>query len=504
LAIPAVVSAEKHPENTLIVWNRATQQGARDAKMGAPIAARALAIVHTCIYDAWAAYDENALGTQLGGALRRPASERTGANRERAISYAAYRALLDVLPADTEPVYKPLMHQLGYDPNDKSTDIEAPTGIGNVTCAAVLEYRHRDKSNQIGEMDSAAAENAGRNGIKKMNAIGAYDDWTGYRPLNAAGVVPAQFRLSTPLNPDHWQPLTYTDSTGSLILQMFEGAQWRLIKPFALTAGDDLRSETNVGPFKYGSPEYQQQAEELIKISANLSDREKALVEYWSDGVITGETLERWMEFARFVSVRDRHTLDDDVKMYFALTNALFDASIATWDAKRTYDSVRPLTAISLLFNGKKIRAWGGPGKGTIEMDGSQWLPYQFQTLPTPPSPEYVSEQSAFSAAAARVLERWTNSPRFEYAFTIPAGSSKIEPRVTPRHPLELKWHTFQQAADDAGMAGKYSGIQFTRGDLIGRRLGELAADRAWEKAQYYFTGTLFAPTSVPANVASH
>jgi len=37
------------------------------------------------------------------------------------------------------------MKQLGYDPNDKSTDIETPTGIGNVACAAVLEFRHHDK-----------------------------------------------------------------------------------------------------------------------------------------------------------------------------------------------------------------------------------------------------------------------------------------------------------------------------------------------------------------------
>jgi hypothetical protein len=43
-------------------------------------------MVHTCIYDAWAAYDERAVGTQLGGALRRPASERTLANKEQAIS----------------------------------------------------------------------------------------------------------------------------------------------------------------------------------------------------------------------------------------------------------------------------------------------------------------------------------------------------------------------------------------------------------------------------------
>ena len=44
-------------------WNSAALQGIRDAKLGAPMVARALAIVHTCVYDAWAAYDDRAVGT---------------------------------------------------------------------------------------------------------------------------------------------------------------------------------------------------------------------------------------------------------------------------------------------------------------------------------------------------------------------------------------------------------------------------------------------------------
>jgi len=99
--------------NIAIQWNNAALQGIRDAKMGAPIAARALAIVHTCIYDAWVAYDENAVGTQLRGALPRPTGEQTQANKERAISYAAYRALTDVLSVDTNSVYSPLCFPQG-------------------------------------------------------------------------------------------------------------------------------------------------------------------------------------------------------------------------------------------------------------------------------------------------------------------------------------------------------------------------------------------------------
>jgi hypothetical protein len=166
-------AASPDKSNVAIQWSNVALQGVRDSKLGAPMVARALAIVHTCMYDTWAVYDEMAVGTQLSGALRRPGPERTLANKEQAISYAAYRALVDVLPVDTNSVYIPLMRHLGYDPHDNSTDIETPTGIGNVACAAVLEFRHHDKSNQLGDA-----------------ALGSYSDWTGYAPANAPAESP--------------------------------------------------------------------------------------------------------------------------------------------------------------------------------------------------------------------------------------------------------------------------------------------------------------------------
>jgi hypothetical protein len=50
--------------NTVMEWNSAALQGIRDAKLGAPVVARTLAIVHTCMYDAWAAYDERAVAKE--------------------------------------------------------------------------------------------------------------------------------------------------------------------------------------------------------------------------------------------------------------------------------------------------------------------------------------------------------------------------------------------------------------------------------------------------------
>jgi hypothetical protein len=455
--------------NIVLEWNAAALEGARDSKMAAPVVARALAIVHTCMYDAWAAYDDQAVGTQLLGALRRPPAERTSENKKRAMSYAAYLALSDVLAIDTNSVYTPLMRQLGYDPDDRSRDIETPTGIGNVSCSAVIEFRHHDKSNQLGDLTQ-----------------GAYADWTKYTPTNAPATVPPRQIANSP---DHWQPLTYVDSTGNLVVQSFAAAQWCFVTPFALIKGEELRP-TLTPPYKYGSPEYLKQAEELIDISAHLSDRQKTIAEYWSDGPYSSQPPGHWLAFAQFVSSRDHHTSDDDVKMFFTLTNAMLDASIAAWDAKRNYDSVRPVTAIPLLFRDKKIRTWGGPGKGTVEMDGLQWMPYQLATSPTPPFPDYVSGHSSYSGAAARILALWTGSDRFGKSVTLPIGSSKIEPGLTPSRPITLRWETFTDAANEAGMSRRYGGIHFASADLAGRRLGRLVADRAWAKAQSYFDGS--------------
>src|SRR5260370_34332268 len=83
-------------DSVVTVWNNATLHGIRVSRIGPPMVARSLAVVNTCMFDAWAAYDPVAVGTQLGGALRPPTSEQTEANKKKAMSYAAYHALVDL------------------------------------------------------------------------------------------------------------------------------------------------------------------------------------------------------------------------------------------------------------------------------------------------------------------------------------------------------------------------------------------------------------------------
>ena len=133
--------------SVVIDWNKATTNAIRQLSIKQPtVVSRALAIVQTCIFDAWAAYDSVAVGTQLGGTLRRPDSQRTLANKQKAISFAAYRALVDLFPTKAA-IGDQLMADLGYDPTDLSMDVNTPSGIGNIVATAVLAFRHQDGSN---------------------------------------------------------------------------------------------------------------------------------------------------------------------------------------------------------------------------------------------------------------------------------------------------------------------------------------------------------------------
>ena len=425
--------------------------------------ARSLAILHTCIYDAWAAYDPAAIGTRLGGALRRPAAERTLANKNEAISYAAKAALVDLYPYPTEAArFNGLLASLGYDPTNTSSNTSTPSGIGNLAAQAALTFRHGDGSNQLGNLHP-----------------GPYSDYTGYAPVN---------------DPDHindanrWQPLRVSDGHGGFVVQKYIAPHWGLVIPFALTSAAQFRPTT--GPHQTHPPgKYRKQADQVLDYSAKLTDEQKVIAEYWADGPSSELPPGHWNLFAQFISSRDNHDLDDDVKMFFAMTNAIFDASICCWEAKRHWDYVRPVTAIHHLFKGKKVRAWAGPNQGTARIDGEKWRPYQAETVVTPPFPEYVSGHSTFSAAGAEILKRFTGSDAFGHSVPRKAGSSAVEPGTVPQADVTLSWATFSDAADEAGISRRYGGIHFEDADLRGREMGRQIGAQTWTKAQAYITG---------------
>jgi hypothetical protein len=166
----------------VLAWNQQLLDSIKETKTGPTIAARALAVLHTAIYDAWTAYDATAVPTMANGNGRRPTAGRTVANKSKAVSFAAYAALVDLYPA-RQTIFADKMTEL-YGP-DFAADTTVPATVGTKAAQAVLDYRHRDGANQLGD------EPGGTPGV-------AYSDYTGYRPVNTWDKIN---------NPDRWQPL---------------------------------------------------------------------------------------------------------------------------------------------------------------------------------------------------------------------------------------------------------------------------------------------------------
>jgi len=123
------------------------------------------------------------------------------------------------------------------------------------------------------------------------------------------------------------------------------------------------------------------QAGEVLAHSAGLTDRRKAIAEYWADEPSSELPPGHWCLFAGHVSARDRNSTSEEVTMSFAMTTAIFDASIVCWGAKRSFDHIRPVSAIHHLFGGQRVLAWAGPGLGTRLIHGRDWRPCQAATV---------------------------------------------------------------------------------------------------------------------------
>jgi hypothetical protein len=441
------------------------------------IISRTLAIALTSMYDAWAAYDDKAVGSRYGSTLRRPPAERTEKNKEIAIAYATYRALVDVYPED-KAWLDAQMRSAGFDPTVDTVDPSTPQGIGNLAAKAVCDYRHHDGSNQLGD-------EVGSNGKP-------YSDYTFYAPVNPPDRVN---------DPDRWQTIPFADGKGGSFRPGFLTPHWYRVKPFALERSDQFRPPP---PPKVGSEELQKEVDEVVKFNASLTPEQKAVVEFMRDGPRSTGQSGHWLRFAQDVSRRDKYTLDQDVKLFFTVSNVAMDAFIAAWEAKRVYDSSRPWLLVRHYYAGKEIGGWAGPGKGVVKMKGEQWHPYSPDTFVTPPFPGYVSGHSTVSAACAKMLELFTGSDHFGFVERRHAGVlTEAEAECIAMQSLdgkpgdaklkcdvELALPTFTATAEMAGISRVMGGYHIQADNIEGLTLGRRVATYSWPKYQAYFDGT--------------
>lgn len=224
-------------------WNERALEGIRMDTPHPPGQARNLFSFSVCLYDAWAAYDANAVGFIYRG--KHAAAEVTAARRE-AMSYAVYRMMLErhaysrtaTNQAEANPAF---MTALGYDPNNASRDLSTPAGVGNAIYDAVSAWFLEDGSRQTAGTPFPAA-----------NPPVAYPDYPVGHPRRYVFLNP-------PLNPflhgiddgtnhtvvdvNQWQRLIVANSIDQNgfpqnPLQGYLGAQWLWVRPFSLRRVD--------------------------------------------------------------------------------------------------------------------------------------------------------------------------------------------------------------------------------------------------------------------------
>jgi hypothetical protein len=467
-----------YTDNVVVKWDDELLQTIRanPAGTGPTITARAIAVLHTAIYDAWAAYDPVADGVHH---TAKATDASTPANKQKAISFAAYETLAWLFPGRAGD-YKLQMDELDYTLSDTS----GPAQVGRAAFEKTKAYRGNDRSNQTTVFDPATGQ-----------PVVTYPDTTGYTSKNTVDEIKVPWK---------WQPLCVLTAAGvaagapavpgpggctgtNYAVQKAYTPQWGNVKAFAL---DAQHQYTPPGPPTLPGGGYDPtDVANILKDSANLDDTKKVIAEYWADGPASEFPPGHWALLGQAYSRKRAHSVDTDVKMFFTMGNALLDASISSWKAKYDHDFWRPASAIRHLYAGKQVNSWLGPFKGYGLVDGSQWRPYQDPKVVTPPFPEYTSGHSTFSGAARITLTAFTGSDSFNGQVTIKKGTSLFEPGKVPARDVVLKWRSFLDAADQAGMSRRYGGIHFESGDRHGRAAGATIGYWAYDKARSYWEG---------------
>jgi PAP2 superfamily len=223
---------------------------------------------------------------------------------------------------------------------------------------------------------------------------------------------------------------------------------WGKVTPFALKTGDQFRPGA---PADIDSPRYLKELREVFEVGAtNSSRRPPELTDaarFWQISGVQG-----WNPAARQVSTAKQQTLLANTQTFALLNVAIADALIACFDAKYTYNTWRPVTA---------IRA----GLGVIG-PVADWLP----AIVTPPFPAYPSGHACAAGAARDVLERIFGPDGHAIELT-----SATAPSVT------FRYASFKAVADQVDDARVYGGIHIREDQEVGGELGRKVGRSVYE-----------------------
>ncbi len=425
LLIPGVSAQGTGPLTIARFWNEQNLAAIRIDNPHPPAQARNLFSTASCMYDAWAAYTNGPVGFVYHD--KHTAGDIEAARRE-AISYAAYRMLKERYffsrSADTTlALLSNAMVSLGYNPANNTRDVSTPAGVGNSVYDAVSAYFINDGCRQT-------------NGTQAVPYPDYPVDEGGYIYLNPP--LPTQFPGVFVFDINHWQRLQIQnalDQNGFPVgpVQLYQGAQWLKVRPFAATRDDATKPWFDPGPPPFlggvGDAAFRTNIVYVIRAGSELTpddgvtvdispgaygnnslgandgtghpvnpatglpyapqvvkrgDFVRILAEFWADGPNSETPPGHWNVLANQVADHPAlvrriggtgpvvDPLEWDVKVYFALNAAVHEAACTAWSVKRYYDGWRPLSAIRYMA---QLGQSSDPGLTSYHHDGLPLVP---------------------------------------------------------------------------------------------------------------------------------
>ncbi len=426
----------------------------------ATLVLRTTTLVTNAMFDAIAPYHPTAVGV-YSKLPRRPASEgATERQRNTAIFYACQELLNSLYPAE-KARWADMLRTAGLDPAAQSTDLRTAVGIGRAAGKALVAARENDGMNQMGNAQG-----------QRFNKL-PYADTTGYQPVNTA------YELR---NPARWQPAITTRGNGLFQVQQFVTPQFGQVKPYSYGSAEQFNFPAPVdsNPFGPGGrARYKAQVDQILNASATLTDQRKMVAELFNDKI-------RSLGFvALFLSQSRQWSVEQFVHYDFLVNMAAFDGGIAVWHAKRKFDAVRPFSAVNWVHGKGMVTAWGGPGKGTVNLPADQWASY----VKVADHPEYPSGSSCFCSAHAQASRRFLGSDMLGWRVAAPKGSSLVEPGVTPATDIVLQFDTWSQFEQQCGQSRLWGGVHFQPAIDASKPVCKAIGDKAYQYVQNLIDG---------------
>lgn len=155
---------------------------------------------------------------------------------------------------------------------------------------------------------------------------------------------------------------------------------WGMLRPMVLISGEECPAPGHPAFSTETSSDFYASALEVYETGLSLTDEQKAIADYWSDGAgATGTPPGHWIAIVSQIAREDDLSLATAAEAYARVGIAVHDAFIACWSAKYMYNLQRPVSYIN-------------------EHIDADWLPY----IATPSFPSYTSGHATVSGAAAR------------------------------------------------------------------------------------------------------